>query len=77
VIAAVGIKGLLEVIVVSAVAGVLVTMAFSLAILARVRAGEARRAGDSGRRTAWSALTALALLGFMAGVLAGLWIVAA
>ncbi|HVL96414.1 MAG TPA: hypothetical protein VM266_11195 [Solirubrobacteraceae bacterium] len=55
---------LLEVIVVSLVAGVGVTALFSLVIYGSSQAGEARRAGRGGAATAFGLLAAVAMSGF-------------
>jgi hypothetical protein len=60
-----------EVIWVSAVAGVGVTVLFALAIYAGSRSAEARRTGN-GHGTAYAALSAISLLVFAAVVVIGL-----
>jgi len=56
---------------VSLLAGVGISALFSLVILGAARAGDARRAGDSGRATAYVALAVLAFALFAAGVVLG------
>lgn len=57
-----------EVVVVSLVAGVGVSLVFSLVILASARATEHRRAGHGGLALGFGVLAALALLAFGAGI---------
>ena len=65
---------ILEVIWVSIVAGVLVTIAFSLVVLGSARSTEARRSGNGRAAVVYGGLAALAMLGFLAFVVAGLQI---
>lgn len=62
---------LLEVVWVSLVAGVGVTIAFSLVILGGARSDEARRTGRAGAATVYAALAALAFAAFAAAVVIG------
>ena len=55
----------------SVLAGVGISALFSLVILGAARAGDARRAGDSDRATAYVALAVLAFVLFAAGVVLG------
>jgi len=56
---------------VSLLAGVGISVLFSLVILGGARAGDARRAGQGGAATAYAALAVLAFLLFAAGVVLG------
>jgi hypothetical protein len=69
--AAVDTAGLLEVLWVSLLAGVGVTLTFSLIVLGSVRSTTARRNGSDGAALAYGALTAVALVVFVAGVIFG------
>jgi hypothetical protein len=71
VLAAVDAAGLLEVIWVSLLAGVGVTLTFSLVVLGGGRSDEARRAGRGTAATGYAMLAALALLVFLLGVVFG------
>jgi hypothetical protein len=62
---------LLEVIWVSLVAGVFVTVAFSFVVLGSARSGEARRAGNGGAALAYAGLAVVAFLAFAAAVVFG------
>jgi hypothetical protein len=62
---------LLQVVWVSLVAGVGISVLYSLVILGSARAGDARRAGRGGTAAAWATLAALALLLFAGGVALG------
>jgi hypothetical protein len=66
---------LLQVIWVSLLAGIGVTLVYSLVIYGGARAAEARRAGAGAAATAYGALTALALLVFLAGLAFGVAII--
>jgi hypothetical protein len=70
-LAAVDAAGLVEVLWVSLVAGVGVTLTFSLVVLGSVRGATARRAGQDGHAIAYGALAVLALAVFVAGVILG------
>jgi len=71
-LAAIDFKGLGEVIWVSAVVGVSVTVLYSVAIFGIGKAGEARRAGQGGASVGYSALAVVALLVFLGSVVLGL-----
>jgi hypothetical protein len=71
-LAAIDFKGLGQVIWVSAVVGVAVTVLYSVAIFSFGKAGEARRSGQGGVSVAYSALAAVALLVFAGSVVLGL-----
>ncbi len=73
---AVAVGDLVRVVVVSLGAGVGVTVIFAVALVGAIRAREARRAGRTRARAGWGAVSALALVGVAASVLAGLWVVA-
>ena len=62
---------LLQVVWVSLVAGVGISVLYSLVILGSARAGEARRAGQGGTAAAWATLAVVALLLFAGGVALG------
>jgi hypothetical protein len=70
-LAAVDVGGLVEVVWVSLLAGVGVTLTFSLVVLGSGRSAEARRTGRSSAATAYAGLAALAFLVFVAGVVFG------
>jgi hypothetical protein len=59
---------ILEVIVVSLVAGVGITLAYSFVVLGAGRSAEARRSGESGAAVAYGAMAGLFLLVFAAAV---------
>ena len=63
--------GLIEVVWVSLVAGIGVTLTFSLVVLGGARSATARREGRDGEALAYGGLTALALAVFVAGVVLG------
>jgi hypothetical protein len=69
--AAVDAAGLLEVVWVSLVAGVGVTLTFSLVVLGGARSAAARREGRDGHAVVYGGLAALALLLFATGVVFG------
>ena len=66
--AAIDFHGLGEVIWVSFVAGVGVTVLYSVVVFGAGKAGEARRAGQGGEAAAFSALAICAMLVFAAAV---------
>jgi hypothetical protein len=72
VLAAIDFAGLGQVIWVSAVAGIAVTVLYSVVIFGLGKAGEARRAGQGGASVAYSALALVAALVFTASVLIAL-----
>ena len=65
---------LAEVMWVSLLAGVGISTVFSLVVYSGARAGEARRAGQSGAATAFAVLAILGLIAFLAGVIVGVTI---
>ena len=71
---AVTFENLVTVAIAASVAGVGVTAVFSFAILGASRSAEARRRGRSS--AAWTALSAIAVLGVLAASAAGLYVVA-
>ena len=71
---AVSVADLLQVVVVSLLAGLGVTVVFAVAIAGAVHARDAHRDDRGAARTAWSGVSLLALLGVAAAVLAGLWV---
>jgi hypothetical protein len=71
-LAAVDTSGLLEVIWVSLLAGVSVTLTFALVVLGSVRSATARRSGADGAAFAYGVLTFVALAVFVAGVVFGI-----
>lgn len=73
---AVGVGALLEVILVSLVAGLGVTVIFAIAILGAIRARNAGREDRGAARLAWQSVSLAALLGVAAAVLGGLWVIA-
>ena len=75
-VVAVGVADLLEVILVSLVAGLGVTVIFAVAILGAIRARDARREDRGGAGLAWDGVSLAALLGVAAAVLGGLWVIA-
>ena len=66
--AAIDFHGLGEVIWVSFVAGVGVTVLYSVVVFGAGKAGEARRSGQTGEALAYSALATFAMLVFAAAV---------
>jgi uncharacterized membrane protein len=70
--AAVNAGDLVEVLWASLLAGVGVTLTFSLIVFGSVRGATARRAGQEVQALAYGALTVLALAVFVAGVVFGL-----
>jgi MFS superfamily sulfate permease-like transporter len=68
---AVSASDLLEVVWVSALAGVGITLAFSLVVLGGGRSTEARRGGRDAAATAYAVLAGLAFVAFAAGVVFG------
>jgi hypothetical protein len=69
--AAVSAGELVEVVWVSLLAGIGVTLTFSLVVLGGARYATARREGRGGQAVAFGGLAALALLVFVAGVVFG------
>ncbi len=69
--AQVEVSKLFEVVWVSLLAGVGVTIVFSLVVYSGARAGEARREGHSGAATLFGLLAVVALLAFLVGVTIG------
>ena len=65
---------LLEVIWVSLVAGVAVTIMFAVVVFGSARSSEARRAGQSGAAVAYAGLAVLAFAAFAAAVAFGVHI---
>jgi hypothetical protein len=70
--AAVDTGALIEVVWASLLAGIGVTLAFSLIVLGSARSTAARRSGSGGAALAYGALAVLALGAFVAGVIFGL-----
>ncbi len=70
-VAAVDGAGLVEIVWVSLLAGVGITMTFSLVVLGSGRSAAARREGRERAATAYALLAALAFLVFAAGVVTG------
>jgi hypothetical protein len=68
-VAAIDFHGLGEVIWVSLVAGVGVTVLYSLVVFGAGKAGEARRRGQAGPAAAFTALSVVAMLVFSATVI--------
>lgn len=66
---------LLQVIWVSLIAGIGVTLVYSLIIFGSARAADARRGKATGAATAYGALTALSLLVFLGGLVFGVAII--
>lgn len=73
---AVAIAELLQVVIVSLVAGVGVTAVFALAIVGAVHSNDARRDRRAGASAAWGGLSLLAVVVVGAAVLAGIAILA-
>ena len=72
---AVSVGDLLQVVVVSLVAGLGVTVIFAVAIAGAVHARDAHREHRDAARLAWGGVSLAALLGVGVAVLAGLWVV--
>jgi hypothetical protein len=70
-LAAVDVGALVEVVWVSLLAGVGVTLTFSLVVLGTGRSAEARRTGRSSAANAYAGIAALAFLVFVVGVVFG------
>ena len=70
-LAEVDLSQLLEVIWVSLVAGVFVTVAFSFVVLGYARSALARRAGNGGAALAYAGMAVVAFLAFAAAVAFG------
>jgi hypothetical protein len=70
-LAAVDAAGLIEVVWVSLVAGVGVTLTFSLVVLGSGRSAEARRTGRETAAIGYAALAVMAFLVFVAGLVLG------
>jgi uncharacterized membrane protein YhaH (DUF805 family) len=70
-VAAVDVEGLLNLIWVSLLAGVGITVVFSLVVLGGGRAAAARRAHDDISAAIFAALAVLALAAFLVGVVLG------
>jgi hypothetical protein len=64
-----------ELLYVAPLAGLAVSITYALMIVGWSRAGEARRAGSGGTAVAYSALGALATLGFLGVVVFGVTII--
>ena len=75
-ILAVSFGDLAQVVLVSLLAGLGVTVIFAVAIMGAVHARDAHRASRAGARAAWGGVSLAALLGVAGAVLAGLWVVA-
>ena len=73
---AVAVGDLLEVVLVSLLAGLGVTVVFAVAIVGAIRARDAGREDRSGAQLAWHGVSLAALLGVAAAVLGGLWVIA-
>jgi hypothetical protein len=69
--AAVDLEGLAEVVWVSLLAGVGITVVFSLVVLGGARSATARRDGRGGEAVAYAALGLLAFAVFLTGVVLG------
>jgi hypothetical protein len=70
-LAAVNVGDLVEVIWVSLLAGVGVTLTFSLVVLGSARSAEARRTGRESAAIGYATLAAMAFLVFVAGLVLG------
>ena len=70
-LAAVNVGDLVEVVWVSVLAGVGVTLTFSLVVLGSGRSEAARRTGRDGAAFAYATLAGVAFLVFVAGLVAG------
>ena len=70
-LAAVNVGDLVEVVWVSVLAGVGVTLTFSLVVLGSGRSEQARRTGHDGAAIAYATLAGVAFLVFVAGLVAG------
>ena len=73
-LAEIDVGALVEVVWVSLLAGVGVTTVFSLVVYGGARAGEARRAQRSGEATAFLALSVVAFVLFLVGLVIGVGI---
>jgi hypothetical protein len=77
VLAEVQVSHLFEVVAASLVAGVLITVVFSLVVLGSARHTEARRAGHRAAALAYGTLALLAFAGFAFGVVFGVQVMLA
>jgi hypothetical protein len=66
---------LLELVWAAALAGIAVAIVFATLIHGVTRASDARRDGHGAAAVAYTALAALATLGFAAGVAFGIWVI--
>ena len=73
-VAAVEVGDIVEVIWVSLLAGIGITLAFSIVVLGSGKSAEARRAGRDGASAAYGALAVLAFLAFAVGTVLGVQI---
>lgn len=67
---------LAQMVIVSLVAGLGVTVVFALAIVGAIHARDAHREERRRARVAWGGVSLAALVGVAAAVLAGLWVLA-
>ncbi len=72
-LAQVELSHLVEVVWVSIAAGIFVTVAFSFVVLGIARSAESRREGHAGAAVAIGALAGLAMAGFAAAVVGGVY----
>lgn len=73
---AVAVGDLLEVVIVSLLAGLGVTVVFAVAIVGAIHARDARRDDRRRAELAWHGVSLVALLGVATAVLGGLWVIA-
>ena len=66
---------LLELVWAAAAAGIAIAIVFATLIVGATRASDERRAGRGGAAAAYTALAALAALGFTAGVVFGILVI--
>lgn len=76
IVTAAALESLVQVVVVAVVAGVGVTVIFSLAIVGAVRSSESRREQRRRISLAWGVLATVAVIGVLAAVVAGMRVVA-
>ena len=75
-VSAVAVGDLAQVVLVSLLAGLGVTVVFAVAIVGAIRAKDARREAHNAVSLVWGGVSLIALLGVATAVLAGLWVVA-
>ena len=73
---AVSVGDLVQVVLVSLIAGLGVTVIFAVAIVGAIRAKDARRGSRGAASVVWGGVSLVSLIGVAAAVFAGLWVLA-